>query len=192
MDTNSTRKRLFSTNQVAAIFQVDPTSVTRWAKRDKLPFFRTPSGHYRFREEDVRAHVDDAALVDNIICPPWCSIDHEAYGSDMHHLCLVHDEDGEPVTVLVERVDSEEGPLGASLVGMVTTTSGTELKLTPQQARALAQLLTLTHDLTDAAAALARAADLIEDASHTPVCPAPIPLRAGRAGPSATHPTTEA
>jgi hypothetical protein len=168
MNTNSTRKRLFSANQVAAIFQVDPASVARWAKSGKLPFFRTPSGHYRFREEDVRAHVDDAALVDHVICPPWCSFDHEAYGLDMRHLRLVHGEDGEPVAVLVERVDSEEGPLRASLVGVVATASETELKLTPQQARALAQLITVTHDLTDVAAALARAADLIEGASQAP------------------------
>ncbi|CAL9474162.1 hypothetical protein SUDANB121_02914 [Nocardiopsis dassonvillei] len=39
---------------VAALFRVHPRSVSRWALQGLLPFLRTPSGRYRFREETVR------------------------------------------------------------------------------------------------------------------------------------------
>jgi excisionase family DNA binding protein len=41
--------------EVAAVFRVDTKSVARWALRGKLPFFRTPGGHMRFRQADVSA-----------------------------------------------------------------------------------------------------------------------------------------
>ena len=44
-----------TTGQVAAIFGVTTTTVKRWAESDRLPSFRTPGGHWRFRAEDVAA-----------------------------------------------------------------------------------------------------------------------------------------
>lgn len=41
--------------EVAVLFRVDPKTVTRWANAGKLPAIRTPGGHRRFRESDVRA-----------------------------------------------------------------------------------------------------------------------------------------
>ena len=41
--------------EVATLFRVDPKTVTRWAKKGKLTFIRTPGGHRRFREAEVRA-----------------------------------------------------------------------------------------------------------------------------------------
>ena len=39
--------------QVAALFQVSVLTVTRWAREDKIPHFKTPSGRVRFRRGDV-------------------------------------------------------------------------------------------------------------------------------------------
>jgi excisionase family DNA binding protein len=43
---------------VAAIFFVDPKTVTRWATAGKLPAIRTPGGHHRFLKSDVMALLD--------------------------------------------------------------------------------------------------------------------------------------
>jgi excisionase family DNA binding protein len=39
---------------VAALFRVDPKTVTRWAKAGKLSSIRTLGGHRRYRESEVR------------------------------------------------------------------------------------------------------------------------------------------
>ena len=46
---------LLSPAEVATLFRVDPKTVTRWARLDRIPSIRTPGGHRRFRESDVRA-----------------------------------------------------------------------------------------------------------------------------------------
>ena len=38
----------------AAMFRVDPKTVTRWAKAGKLSSIRTLGGHRRYRESEVR------------------------------------------------------------------------------------------------------------------------------------------
>jgi excisionase family DNA binding protein len=49
---------LLTCGEVAVLFRVDPTTVTRWAKNGKLTSIRTPGGHRRYRETDVRALID--------------------------------------------------------------------------------------------------------------------------------------
>ena len=39
--------------EVAALFRVDPKTVTRWAKAGRIPSLKTPGGHHRFRKDDV-------------------------------------------------------------------------------------------------------------------------------------------
>lgn len=46
---------LLTPAEVAALFCVDPKTVTRWAAAGKLTSIRTPGGHRRFREAEVRA-----------------------------------------------------------------------------------------------------------------------------------------
>lgn len=46
---------LLTPGEVAALFRVDPKTVTRWAVAGKLTAIRTPGGHRRFREDEVRA-----------------------------------------------------------------------------------------------------------------------------------------
>lgn len=48
---------LMTPRQVADMFHVDPKTVTRWAKEGKLPSFRTPGGHRRYRRADVQASM---------------------------------------------------------------------------------------------------------------------------------------
>ena len=46
---------LLTPAEVAALFRVDPKTVTRWAKAGKLSSIRTLGGHRRYRESEVRA-----------------------------------------------------------------------------------------------------------------------------------------
>jgi excisionase family DNA binding protein len=46
---------LLTPAEVAAMFRVDPKTVTRWAKAGKLSSIRTLGGHRRYRESEVRA-----------------------------------------------------------------------------------------------------------------------------------------
>lgn len=45
---------LLTPAEVAQIFRVDPKTVTRWAQAGKLTSMRTPGGHRRYRESEVR------------------------------------------------------------------------------------------------------------------------------------------
>lgn len=47
--------RLLTPGEVAAMFRVDPKTVTRWAAAGRIGSFRTPGNHRRFRESEVRA-----------------------------------------------------------------------------------------------------------------------------------------
>ena len=51
----SGRDRLLTPGEVAALFRVDPKTVTRWASAGRIGSIRTPGGHRRFRESEVRA-----------------------------------------------------------------------------------------------------------------------------------------
>ena len=49
------RDRLLTPGEVASLFRVDPKTVTRWASAGRINSIRTPGGHRRFRESEVRA-----------------------------------------------------------------------------------------------------------------------------------------
>ena len=48
-------ERLLTPGEVAALFRVDPKTVTRWAASGRISSIRTPGGHRRFRESEVKA-----------------------------------------------------------------------------------------------------------------------------------------
>ena len=50
--------RLMTPSEVAVLFRVDPKTVTRWAAAGQIACLRTPGGHRRFRESDVRALLE--------------------------------------------------------------------------------------------------------------------------------------
>ena len=51
-------KPLLTPAEVAALFRVDPKTVTRWANSGKLTSIRTLGGHRRYLESEVRALLD--------------------------------------------------------------------------------------------------------------------------------------
>ncbi len=59
MDTGD---RLLTPGEVAALFRVDPKTVTRWAAAGRIGSIRTPGGHRRFRESEVRALLEGEGL----------------------------------------------------------------------------------------------------------------------------------
>jgi excisionase family DNA binding protein len=47
--------RLLTPGEVAALFRVDPKTVTRWAASGRISSIRTPGGHRRYKEAEIRA-----------------------------------------------------------------------------------------------------------------------------------------
>jgi excisionase family DNA binding protein len=50
---SSDQEILLTPAEVAALFRVDPKTVTRWAKAGKLTAIRTLGGHRRYRQSEV-------------------------------------------------------------------------------------------------------------------------------------------
>ena len=55
-------QRLLTPAEVAALFRVDPKTVTRWAKAGKLSSIRTLGGHRRYWENEVRRLLDQSSV----------------------------------------------------------------------------------------------------------------------------------
>jgi excisionase family DNA binding protein len=51
-------EHLLTPSEVAALFRVDPKTVTRWAKAGKLTSIRTLGGHRRYRATEVHALLE--------------------------------------------------------------------------------------------------------------------------------------
>jgi excisionase family DNA binding protein len=64
----NTGERLLTPGEVAALFRVDPKTVTRWASAGRIGSIRTPGGHRRFRESEVRTML--AELTSEATLPP--------------------------------------------------------------------------------------------------------------------------
>ena len=58
------QEQLLTPGEVAALFRVDPKTVTRWATAGRIGSIRTPGGHRRFRESEVRTLL--AELTNNV------------------------------------------------------------------------------------------------------------------------------
>jgi excisionase family DNA binding protein len=57
----SSGETLLTPAEVAALFRVDPKTVTRWAKAGKLSSIRTLGGHRRYRESEVMDLLEGVA-----------------------------------------------------------------------------------------------------------------------------------
>lgn len=55
---NAEPEQLLTPAEVAALFRVDPKTVTRWAKAGKLTSIRTLGGHRRYRAAEVYALLE--------------------------------------------------------------------------------------------------------------------------------------
>ena len=47
-------EELLTPSEVAAMFRVNPKTVTRWARSGKISAIRTLGGHRRFRASEIR------------------------------------------------------------------------------------------------------------------------------------------
>jgi len=54
-------EQLLTPSEVAALFRVDPKTVTRWAKAGKLASIRTLGGQRRYRASEVYALLESHA-----------------------------------------------------------------------------------------------------------------------------------
>jgi len=60
MDQQNNADALLTPSEVAALFRVNPKTVTRWARSGKITAIRTLGGHRRFRASEVRHYLDQA------------------------------------------------------------------------------------------------------------------------------------
>jgi excisionase family DNA binding protein len=58
---SSDGEKLLTPAEVAALFRVDPKTVTRWAKAGKLTSIRTLGGHRRYRAAEVYSLLDQVS-----------------------------------------------------------------------------------------------------------------------------------
>ncbi|MHB1066349.1 MAG: BldC family transcriptional regulator [Candidatus Nanopelagicales bacterium] len=71
MSTNSAEpEHLLTPAEVAALFRVDPKTVTRWAKAGKLSSIRTLGGHRRYRAAEVQALLQSQSPARRFDAPP--------------------------------------------------------------------------------------------------------------------------
>jgi excisionase family DNA binding protein len=54
MADETTPDALLTPAEVAALFRVNPKTVTRWARAGKITAIRTLGGHRRFRASEIR------------------------------------------------------------------------------------------------------------------------------------------
>jgi len=59
MDASSEHEALLTPSEVAAMFRVNPKTVTRWARAGKMSAVRTLGGHRRFRTPEIRRFLEE-------------------------------------------------------------------------------------------------------------------------------------
>jgi excisionase family DNA binding protein len=59
MRDGSEHDDLLTPNEVAAIFRVNPKTVTRWAQSGKISAIRTLGGHRRFSSIEIMRHLEE-------------------------------------------------------------------------------------------------------------------------------------
>ena len=58
---------LLTPSEVAAMFRVNPKTVTRWARAGKISAIRTLGGHRRFRESEIRQFLEQVEQTDQTL-----------------------------------------------------------------------------------------------------------------------------
>lgn len=53
--------RLLTPAEVASMFRVDPKTVSKWSTVGRLDCLRTPGGHRRYRESQIRRLLEGGA-----------------------------------------------------------------------------------------------------------------------------------
>jgi excisionase family DNA binding protein len=57
---------LLTPSEVAAMFRVNPKTVTRWARAGKISAIRTLGGHRRFRASEIRQFLAQADYAEQL------------------------------------------------------------------------------------------------------------------------------
>ena len=57
--------RFLTRRDVAKLFGVSASTITRWARTGLIAAVRTPGGHYRYRFEDIARAARTAARIDS-------------------------------------------------------------------------------------------------------------------------------
>ncbi len=60
-DSFDAPEALLTPSEVAALFRVNPKTVTRWARSGKLNAIRTLGGHRRFKASEIRRCLEEAS-----------------------------------------------------------------------------------------------------------------------------------
>jgi excisionase family DNA binding protein len=58
MEPHDDDDALLTPSEVAAMFRVNPKTVTRWARAGKISAIRTLGGHRRFRASEIRQFLE--------------------------------------------------------------------------------------------------------------------------------------
>jgi len=58
MEPNPDQDALLTPSEVAAMFRVNPKTVTRWARAGKISAIRTLGGHRRFRAAEIKKFLE--------------------------------------------------------------------------------------------------------------------------------------
>src|SRR6202043_2824057 len=64
---NSDHEELLTPSEVAAMFRVNPKTVTRWARSGKISAIRTLGGHRRFRASEIRHFLENVEDTDRLV-----------------------------------------------------------------------------------------------------------------------------
>ena len=59
MEENPQPEQLLTPSEVAAMFRVNPKTVTRWARAGKISAIRTLGGHRRFKASEIRRCLEE-------------------------------------------------------------------------------------------------------------------------------------
>ena len=57
---------LLTPSEVAAMFRVNPKTVTRWARAGKISAISTLGGHRRFRASEIRQFLEQVEQTDQL------------------------------------------------------------------------------------------------------------------------------
>jgi excisionase family DNA binding protein len=55
------RSEILTPTEVARLFRVDAKTVSRWAEKNQIKYFRTPGGHRRYYRRDFDEYLKQTA-----------------------------------------------------------------------------------------------------------------------------------
>jgi excisionase family DNA binding protein len=61
MTTEPTEEKMLMPSETARMFGVAEQTLARWARAGKVPSIKTPGGHRRYREAEIRALLEAGA-----------------------------------------------------------------------------------------------------------------------------------